>query len=89
MDKGSGFIDKVFKIFQVDFSANEKKVDLMCVFSPCKIAGDISFLNGSQVPEHLIDDLVKTYILTKNIVNVGKKGMVGIGFKDLSVLFFP
>ncbi len=89
MDQGPGFIDKVFKVFQVDFTANEEKVDLMCVFPSCKIARDISFFNRSKMSEHFLDDLVEPYIFTKDIVDIGEEGMVDIGFKDLTVLFFP
>lgn len=88
MDEGPGFIDEVFKVFEVDFTADEEKVDLMGIFSPGKVAGDISFFYGSQVSEHLLDDLVEPYIFTKDVVDIGEEGMCRIGFKYLSVLFF-
>ena len=88
MDQGSGFINNVLKIFQVDFSTNEEKIDRICIFSPCEITRDISFLNGSQVSEHLIYDLVEANILAEDVVDIGEKGMVDICLKDFPVLFF-
>jgi len=68
VDQGFGFIDEMFKVFQVDLGANEEKVDLMRVFSPGKIARYIGFFNGSQMPEHFLDDLVKSDIFPQDII---------------------
>jgi hypothetical protein len=60
----------MFKVFKVQFGADEVKVDTFSIFSPCKITCNIGLIDRSQVPQHLIDDLVEPHILPKDIIDI-------------------
>ena len=87
MDKTPCFVDKMFKILQVNLCPDKVQADPVAILSPCQIPGDIGLLHRSQVAEHLFDDLVEAHVFPQYIMNIGEERMINICFEDLAVLF--
>ena len=84
LDEAFGFVDKLHQVVLVDVFAHEDQVDHRVVEATCKGTGDEHFIEVAQLVDDL-EDLIKSYVLEENIMDIPEEGMLCVGPEQLLV----